>query len=149
MCFDLPGGGHALFTTRATATCRASAARGSSRARRRASGCASGSGCDGSRAAIRSTARRCEGGNRCAGGRGGSACRDGGDADAQPAVEADGHATAARGVGVLVLTADCLPVALGTDGALAMVHAGWRGLAAGVLEEGVCALRGARRRAAT
>ncbi len=32
-------------------------------------------------------------------------------------------------------------MALGCDGAVAMVHAGWRGLAAGVLEEGVAALR--------
>jgi YfiH family protein len=55
--------------------------------------------------------------------------------------EADGHATAARGVGVMVLTADCLPVALGSTGAVAMLHAGWRGLAAGVLEEGVRAVR--------
>ena len=41
----------------------------------------------------------------------------------------------------MVLTADCLPVALGGEGAVAMLHAGWRGLAAGVLEEGVRALR--------
>jgi YfiH family protein len=54
--------------------------------------------------------------------------------------EADGQATAMRGVGTLVLTADCLPVALGCSGAVAMLHAGWRGLAAGVLEEGVRAL---------
>jgi YfiH family protein len=53
---------------------------------------------------------------------------------------ADGQATAVRGVGVLVLAADCLPVALGCEGAVAMVHAGWRGLAAGVLERGVQAL---------
>ena len=39
------------------------------------------------------------------------------------------------------MAADCLPVALGCTGAVAMVHAGWRGLAAGVLEEGVAALR--------
>jgi hypothetical protein len=63
------------------------------------------------------------------------------------AIDADGHATALRGVGAMVLTADCLPVALaGADaedgrGAVAMVHAGWRGLAAGVLEQGVRALR--------
>ncbi|MEA2141165.1 MAG: purine-nucleoside/S-methyl-5-thioadenosine phosphorylase / adenosine deaminase [Solirubrobacteraceae bacterium] len=57
------------------------------------------------------------------------------------AIDADGHATAARGVGAMVLTADCLPVALAADGAVAMVHAGWRGLAAGVLEEGARALR--------
>ena len=59
----------------------------------------------------------------------------------QPPVQADGHATSVAGVGAMVLTADCLPVALGAGGAVAMVHAGWRGLAAGVLEEGVWALR--------
>lgn len=53
---------------------------------------------------------------------------------------ADGQATALAGVGTMVLCADCLPVALGCAGAVAMVHAGWRGLAAGVLEEGVRAL---------
>jgi polyphenol oxidase len=62
-------------------------------------------------------------------------------ATTQPPVEADGQATSVVGIGAMVLTADCLPVALGTDGAVAMVHAGWRGLAAGVLEEGVRVLR--------
>jgi YfiH family protein len=57
------------------------------------------------------------------------------------AIDADGHATALPGVGTMVLAADCLPVALGCAGAVAMVHAGWRGLAAGVLEEGVRAVR--------
>jgi YfiH family protein len=57
------------------------------------------------------------------------------------AVDADGRATALRGLGVMALGADCLPVALGCEGAVAMVHAGWRGLAAGVLEQGVLALR--------
>jgi YfiH family protein len=56
-------------------------------------------------------------------------------------LEADGQATALPGLGVMVLTADCLPVALGSAGAVAMLHAGWRGLAAGVLEEGVHAMR--------
>jgi YfiH family protein len=60
---------------------------------------------------------------------------------AQPPVEADGQATTVAGIGAMVLTADCLPVALGAEGAVAMIHAGWRGLAAGVLEEGVRALR--------
>jgi YfiH family protein len=41
----------------------------------------------------------------------------------------------------MVLAADCVPVALGAEGAVAALHAGWRGLAAGVLEEGVRALR--------
>lgn len=55
--------------------------------------------------------------------------------------EADGQATAVPGLAPLVLTADCLPVALVAPGAVAMLHAGWRGLAEGVLEEGVRALR--------
>jgi purine-nucleoside/S-methyl-5'-thioadenosine phosphorylase / adenosine deaminase len=59
---------------------------------------------------------------------------------AQPPVRADGHAVSIAGVGVMALAADCLPVALGGEGAVAMIHAGWRGLAAGVLEEGVRAL---------
>jgi polyphenol oxidase len=64
------------------------------------------------------------------------------DSDAaQPPIEADGHATRLAGVGVMALAADCLPVALGGAGAVAMVHAGWRGLVAGVLEQGVLALR--------
>ena len=58
--------------------------------------------------------------------------------------EADGVHTAEPGVGCLVLTADCLPVALAAPGgrAVAMVHAGWKGLAGGVLEEGARALGG-------
>ena len=63
------------------------------------------------------------------------------DTETQPEIEADGQATDLHGLGALVLTADCLPVALSAGGAVAMVHAGWRGLAAGVLEEGVRALR--------
>lgn len=62
----------------------------------------------------------------------------------QPITEGvDGHATATPGLALLVLTADCLPVALAADGAVAMIHAGWRGLAAGILGEGVRALRDA------
>ncbi|ADB51942.1 polyphenol oxidase family protein [Conexibacter woesei] len=66
------------------------------------------------------------------------------EVDPDPAVrppEADGQATALPGVATLVLTADCLPVALIACGAVAMVHAGWRGLAGGVIEEGVTAVR--------
>src|SRR3954470_4716660 len=57
-----------------------------------------------------------------------------------PWEEADGHATTLRGVPALVFVADCLPVALVAADAAAMVHAGWRGLAGGVIEEGIAAL---------
>ena len=56
------------------------------------------------------------------------------------ALEADGQMTALSGVGAMVMAADCLPVALGCESGVAMIHAGWRGLAAGVLEQGVRAL---------
>jgi YfiH family protein len=54
---------------------------------------------------------------------------------------ADGQATRAWGVAPIVLTADCLPVALVAREAVAMLHCGWRGLAGGVVAEGVAALR--------
>lgn len=63
--------------------------------------------------------------------------RDNGAATAK----ADGQATSASDLGVMVLTADCLPVIVASPSAVAAVHAGWRGLAAGVLEEGVRAVR--------
>ena len=55
--------------------------------------------------------------------------------------EADGHATALSGVAPMVLTADCVPIAIAGDGVVAMLHVGWRGLAAGVVAEGVGAVR--------
>lgn len=47
----------------------------------------------------------------------------------------DGHATSVPGLGLLVLVADCLPVALVAPGRAAMLHCGWRPLAAGIVEE--------------
>lgn len=55
--------------------------------------------------------------------------------------QADGQATVTRGVAATVMVADCLPVALAGEGAVAMIHAGWRGLAAGIVGEGVGRLR--------
>ena len=60
---------------------------------------------------------------------------------ARPHVEEDGQATALAAHPALVFVADCLPVLLVAPGAVAAVHAGWRGLAAGILHEGVQALR--------
>lgn len=56
-------------------------------------------------------------------------------------LEADGQATGLPGVAPMVMTADCLPIALAGPGSVAMVHAGWRGLAGGIVAEGVRALR--------
>jgi len=60
--------------------------------------------------------------------------------DGEGGEEADGQLTTRLGVAAIVLTADCLPVALAAPGAAGVVHAGWRGLAGGVLEAGVAAL---------
>jgi hypothetical protein len=46
----------------------------------------------------------------------------------------DGHATNAYDVALLVLVADCLPVALVSPSRVAMLHCGWRGLAGGIVE---------------
>jgi len=62
------------------------------------------------------------------------------DDDAVP-VAADGRATDRDSAAATVLAADCLPIALAAPGAVAMVHAGWRGLAGGVVAQGVAALR--------
>jgi purine-nucleoside/S-methyl-5'-thioadenosine phosphorylase / adenosine deaminase len=53
----------------------------------------------------------------------------------------DGQATDQRGVALCALTADCLPIALAASGAVAMLHAGWRGLATGMIASGVAAMR--------
>ncbi len=52
--------------------------------------------------------------------------------------DADGHATAQRGLLLTVTLADCVPVFLADrrGRAVALVHAGWRGVAGGILGEG-------------
>lgn len=54
--------------------------------------------------------------------------------------EGDALWTARPDLALLVVTADCVPVLLGGGGAVAAVHAGWRGLTAGVLPAAVAAL---------
>jgi YfiH family protein len=135
MRFDLTGGGHALFTTRADGNLSSV-----------------GDAAAGLGEAARERLRTHLGLRRLARGyqvHGTTVLRSRSDDEipahdsttAQPPVDADGQATSVAGIGTLVLTADCLPVALGATGAVAMVHAGWRGLAAGILEEGVRAVR--------
>jgi hypothetical protein len=124
----LPGGGHALFTDRSygnLSTVSGDGAPGGGRARERLratiglDGLARGYQVHGTVVELATTPTEPEAARR----------------------HADGQATAMRGLGALVLSADCLPVALGNANAVAMLHAGWRGLAAGVLESGVAALR--------
>ena len=57
--------------------------------------------------------------------------------------EADAVVSCSAGVAIGVLTADCVPILLSAarGGAVAAVHAGWRGLALGVVAAGVDALR--------
>ncbi len=69
--------------------------------------------------------------------------------EAEPATrgeQADGLWTEEPGLPILALSADCLPLALArTDGgrpAVAVLHAGWRGLLEGIVAAGVEALGG-------
>ena len=55
--------------------------------------------------------------------------------------EADAAVTATRGLPLAIVTADCAPVVLANDDAIGVVHAGHRGLAAGVIEAAVARLR--------
>ena len=56
--------------------------------------------------------------------------------------ESDGHATALSGVLLTVTLADCVPVFIADPvrRTVALLHAGWRGSAAGVVEAGVATL---------
>jgi YfiH family protein len=63
--------------------------------------------------------------------------------DAPSGTEADGHVITGPGTAGLVFTADCLPIALAADNAVAMLHGGWRGVAGGIVPAGINVLRDA------
>jgi YfiH family protein len=52
-------------------------------------------------------------------------------------IEVDGHLTTTPSLPLLVLVADCLPVAMTGPNGLAMLHCGWRGLAGSIIESAV------------
>lgn len=53
----------------------------------------------------------------------------------------DGHAAPARGTALAVTIADCVPVFLAhPSGAVSVLHSGWRGTAARIVERGIAAL---------
>jgi YfiH family protein len=54
---------------------------------------------------------------------------------------ADALVTSTTGLPLAVVTADCAPIAIACEGAVGVVHAGHRGLLAGVIERAVGALR--------
>lgn len=51
--------------------------------------------------------------------------------------EGDGLVVRRPGPVAAILTADCTPVVLAGTGGVAIVHAGWRGLVAGIIENGI------------
>lgn len=54
---------------------------------------------------------------------------------------ADGHSSIERGTGMAVTVADCVPVFVAhPGGAIALLHSGWRGTAARIVERGIEAL---------
>jgi polyphenol oxidase len=59
----------------------------------------------------------------------------------RPRADEDGQATALERHPALVFVADCMPVVLAADGAVATLHVGWRPAAAGIVREGLAALR--------
>jgi hypothetical protein len=127
--FKLPGGGHALFTTHADGNLSTARGPGHEHGRRERDRLCRELGLRwlcASRQVHGTVVQRVS-------------TQEGSGGEAV-AIDADGHATALRGIGTMVLVADCLPVILGSEGAVAALHAGWRGLAAGVLEEGVRAV---------
>lgn len=56
---------------------------------------------------------------------------------AGPAGDADGLITSTPGLPIAIATADCVPIAIAGSSSIAIVHAGWRGLAKGIIEKAI------------
>jgi hypothetical protein len=55
--------------------------------------------------------------------------------------QADGHVSAQRGTALAVTLADCVPIYIAhPSGAVAVLHSGWRGTAARIVEQGIATL---------
>ncbi len=63
------------------------------------------------------------------------------DPNQQMGEQGDALVTAMPNVALSVITADCAPVLLAGSGVVGAVHAGWRGLVSGVIENTVAAMR--------
>ena len=61
--------------------------------------------------------------------------------ESRPYTHEDGQATTLTDAAAIVFVADCLPVLLAAEEGVAALHCGWRPLAAGIIAEGVAALR--------
>lgn len=68
---------------------------------------------------------------------------DVGVTDAGVLGNADGLTVTHPGSVAAILTADCAPVVVASRGSIGVLHAGWRGLVAGVIEAGIESLGGA------
>lgn len=58
-----------------------------------------------------------------------------------PAGPADGMITDRAELPLVIATADCMPIIIEGDRSVAIVHAGWRGVAAGIVGAGLAAMR--------
>ncbi|MFY9487283.1 MAG: polyphenol oxidase family protein [Solirubrobacterales bacterium] len=61
---------------------------------------------------------------------------------AQDVPVADGLQTSDRGVGLMTVGADCIPLAIAGPDSIAVLHCGWRPTAAGIVESAIARLGG-------
>ena len=64
------------------------------------------------------------------------------DAPSESLPEADALRTTRAGVALCVFTADCVPLLVADEGSVVAIHAGWRGLANGIIENALAGSSG-------